>query len=228
MKALFGTIIVGGSGKLGGHVITKNRAGYALRTKVTPSNPQSADQSEVRNRLTGISQSWAGLTDAQRSQWNSAVSSFSSTNIFGNVVNPSGFNLFQKLNNNLLAVGSASILVPPAPAAVQALTTLSAVADNSSNSLTLTFAPAIDAGTKFKVLATPAENAGISFVKNEFRVIGHIDSAATSPYIASALYNAKFGAIGAAGKKIYVQLVGVNATTGQMGQPIQLVCTIQA
>jgi hypothetical protein len=108
------------------------------------------------------------------------------------------------------------------------LSALSAVADNSSNSLTLTFSPAIDAGTKFKILATPAENAGISFVKNEFRVIGHIDSAATSPYIASALYIAKFGAIGAAGKKIYVQLVGVNATTGQMGQPIQLVCTIQA
>lgn len=228
MKAKFGAVIVGGSGKIGGHVVTKNRAGYALRTKVTPSNPQTASQSAVRNRLTGLAQAWAGLTEDQRTAWNGAVSSFQKTNIFGDKVTPSGFNLYQKLNNNLLSVGSSAIDVPPSPSEVQALTSLSVVADNSSNTLTATFAPAIDAGTDFKILATESYNAGKSFVKNKFRVIGVATSANTSPYDISTLYQAKFGAIGSTGKKIAVQFVAINNVTGQAGIPIQAVCTIQA
>lgn len=226
MKLKFGSIVVGGSGKIGGHVVTKNRSGYALRTKVTPSNPRTSYQANVRSRLTNISQAWAGLSDAERNQWNGAVSSFQKTNVFGDKVQPSGFNLYQLINNNLLAIGEAVVTVPPAPAEVQAITSLSAVADNSSNSLTLTFAPAVDAGTTFKLFATDAIPAGKSFVKNKFRFIGVVESTDVSPYVASADYIAKFGAVGAAGKKIYVQMVGVNNTTGQMGIPVQAVCTI--
>ena len=228
MKLKFGAIVTGGSGAIGGQVVTKNRAGYALRTKVTPSNPRTNYQANVRSRLTSISQGWAGLTEAQRTQWNNAVSSFQKTNIFGDKVSPSGFNLYQMLNNNLSGISQALIIVPPAPGSVGSVSSLSAVADNSSNSLTLTFSPAIDAGTIMKVLATEAIPAGKSFVKNKFRVVGTMSSTDVSPFVASTIYNAKFGAIGAVGKKIYVQVVGVNKTTGQKGIAAECVCTIQA
>jgi len=47
MKMKFGAIVVDGRGKIGGHVASKNRGGAYLRTKVTPSNPQTGYQAAV-------------------------------------------------------------------------------------------------------------------------------------------------------------------------------------
>jgi len=226
MKAKFGAVIVGGSGKLGGHVVTKNRAGYALRTKVTPSNPKTSYQANVRSRLTNISQAWAGLTESQRLQWNAAAVNFAKTNIFGDKVNPSGFNLYQKLNNNLLAIGQPVITTPPSPAAVAAMESLSVTAVNSTGAVTITYSPAIPADMTFKVFATDSQNAGKSFVKNKFRLIGVMATAQASPFTATTMYNAKFGHVGGVGKKVYIQLVGVNETTGQEGIAAQAVAVI--
>jgi len=226
MLIKWGALVVNGSGKIGGQVASSNAAGSILRTKVTPSNGQSPSQSAVRSRLASISQSWAGLAEAQRTAWNNAVSSFTSTNIFGDTVTPSGFNLYQKINNNLLLIGEDMIDTPPSPSSVQALVSLSATAVNLTGVVTLTFADAIEAGTTFKVFATDAINAGISFVKSEYRLIGTIDSGDISPFIATTLYNAKFGAVGSVGKKIFFKVVGVNNTTGQEGVGLKAVAVI--
>jgi hypothetical protein len=227
MKVKFGAIIVAGSGKIGGHVITKNRAGAAMRTKVTPSNPRTSYQSGARASLTTISKSWAGLSESERQQWNSASTSFKKTNVFGDGVTPSGFNLYQKLNNNLLNVGAAMITTPPSPASVVGISAFSVTAVHAG-ALTLTFTADANASAtqEFEIWATEAINAGKSFVKNKFRKIGHVVSTTTSPYVATTLYSAKFGAVGAAGKKIFVEIKGVNATTGQAGIPYQAVATI--
>ena len=124
MKMKFGAIVTDGRGKVGGHVASKNRAGSYLRSKVTPVNPRSLSQVNVRQRLSTLSIAWRGLTASQRLQWNRAVENFAKTDIFGDLRNPSGFNLFQRLNNNLLSTGSAQINVPPTPVAVPSLTSL--------------------------------------------------------------------------------------------------------
>jgi hypothetical protein len=54
MKVLFGAIVVDGRGKIGGHVMSKNRAGAFMRTKVTPINRKSSFQTGVRSRLAAI------------------------------------------------------------------------------------------------------------------------------------------------------------------------------
>lgn len=222
MKVKFGAIIVAGSGKIGGHVITKNRAGAAMRTKVTPSNPRTSYQSNARANLTSISKSWAGLTEAQRLQWNAASTNFKKTNVFGDGVTPSGFNLYQKLNNNLINVGATMINTPPSPGSVVGISSFSATVVHAG-AVTLTFTADANAGAtqEFEIWATEAINAGKSFVKNKFRKIGSVISTTVSPYVATTLYNAKFGAAGAAGKKVFFEIKGVNATTGQAGVPYQ-------
>ena len=101
MKAKFGAIVVDGRGKIGGHVASKNRSGSYFRTKVTPVNPQSARQSAVRATLSSFSASWRGLNQNRRDAWNSAVGSFTKTNVFGDTVTPTGKNLYTALNANL-------------------------------------------------------------------------------------------------------------------------------
>lgn len=220
MKAKFGAIVVDGRGKIGGHVMSKNRAGSYMRTKVTPVNPQTTYQAGVRNRLTSLAQGWRGLTAAQRAAWNAAVADYAKTDIFGDLRNPSGFNLYQRLNNNLVNVGVAAISVPPIPSSVDAFTGFTLAAAAGANTITATFAPAIAADMAVKVFATAPQSAGKSFVKSEYRQIGVIDNGDVSPFALTTLYNAKYGSVGAAGQKIFVKLVQVNNTTGQEGTPI--------
>jgi hypothetical protein len=222
MKMKFGALVVAGSGKIGGHVAARNRSGAYLRTKVTPVNPQTASQAGARNRLSGLSSGWRALTAAQRAAWNGAVQDFSKTDVFGDLRNPSGFNLYQRLNNNLINVGEAALTLPPQAVQVDAFTSVSlTAADNTvAEAMSLTYAPAIEADHQVKVFATAPLSAGVSFVKSEYRQIDVIATADASPLNLLAAYQAKFGSTGAAGGKIFVKLVQVNTTSGQEGTPV--------
>lgn len=221
MKMKFGALVVDGRGKIGGHVASKNRAGAYLRTKVTPVNPQTSYQLGVRNRLTGFSQGWRSLTQAQRDAWNAAISDFARTDIFGDLQKPTGFNLYQRLNNNLAIAGVAAISSPPLPAAVGQVAVTAVSAAEGADTLTITMDGAVPAGTYAKVYATSPQSAGKSFVKSEYRLVAVLDPAEASPYDLKAEYVAKFGSIGAAGQKIFVKLEPMNGTTGQTGTPSQ-------
>jgi hypothetical protein len=228
MKVKWGALVVDGRNKIGGHVASRNAAGAYFRTKVTPVNPATTYQQSVRNRLSGLSSAWGDLTAAQRAAWNQAVILWQLTDIFGDIKTPSGFNLFQRLNNNLLNIGKAQIDVPPAPAAVDALTSLSIAAAAGAGTLTITYAPAIEADHSFLVRATPALSPGIGFVKSEFRQIDVMVTADASPFSIETEYETKFGDIGPAGMQIFLQMIGVNWDTGQQGIPLAASCIIAA
>ena len=218
MKTKFGSIIVAGSGKIGGHVASHNRSGAYLRTKITPVNPQTQYQTQVRNRLSTLATAWGALTAAQRLSWNTSVGTFKGTNIFGDVVNPSGFNLFVKLNNNLAKIGVAQINTPPTPVSLPAFTTGTLTPANGAQTMGFAFTVTpIPAGVSVRVSATPAMAQGKTFVKNQFRFISLIAAAAASPAALGASYIARLGAIGAAGKYIFIKTEYVSLTTGQVG-----------
>lgn len=220
LKIQWGALVVAGRGKIGGQVASKNRSGSYMRNKVTPVNPRSASQTTVRNRLTNFSQAWRGLSEAQRAAWNAAVGDFSKTNIFGDSVQPTGFNLYQRLNNNLIRIGEAAINTPPAPAAITDIIIGALSAAAGAGTISLAYTAGADAGSEIEVWATPPVSAGVSFVKSEYRLIGQFTANAASPFNAAADYVAKFGSItGKSGQKIFFKTVAVNVTTGQSGVP---------
>lgn len=227
MKAKFGAIVVDGRGKINGHVASKNKAGAYFRTKVTPVNPRTDAQSGVRATLSALSKAWGDLTSAQRLQWNSAVGSFAKTDIFGDIRNPSGFNLFVKLNATLLGMGDPQISVPPLPASTGSVGTFTIVAANGAQTLVATL-PDLDLTTgDCLVEATPAMSPGKTFVNSDMRAIGYV-AAAASPLTLTTQYLAKFGAIGAVGQKVHVRISPINGTTGQKGQGVTASVAITA
>lgn len=221
MKAKFGAIVTDGRGKIGGHVASKNRSCAYFRTKVTPVNRNSAAQVAARARFTSLSQGWRGLTAEQVAAWNAAVSGFATTNIFGDLRNPSGINLYQSLNNVLLSIGEDALTTPPAPAEVAAVTIASFTSTTAVPTMVLTLGDSVPANTAVKVYATAGLSAGISFVKSELRYIGMFDAAHAAALDIEAMYIAKFGAISAVGTKIFVEAEPVNKTTGQTGSIVQ-------
>ena len=210
-----GVAVVDMRGKLNGSVMSKNRAGAYVRTKVTPVNPNTLSQQQARASLTDRSQSWRGLTQAQRDAWNAAVQDFQRTDIFGDLRVPTGKNLYTLLNINLLNAGQSAISVPPSPAAVPAIFNTGVTISVGAPTYEVAYGGA-GASVRVLVWATAAQSPGKNFVKSEYRLIGDFAGNAASPYDFEADYLAKFGAP-AVGSKVFVGLQPVNIATGQAG-----------
>lgn len=216
MKIKFGMIVTEGRNKIGGHVLSRNRSGAYARTKVTPTNPQTSFQVNVRASIASLASGWRGLTAAQRDSWNAAVKDFTKTDIFGDKMVPSGFNLYMALNQNLYNVGVAAIAAPPVPAAVTSFTSATIAIAKGAATAAATVAATIPATETVIMFATPGISAGRSYVKSDFRKIGTFTTGTALDF--AAMYVAKFGAIPAAGFKVFAKFVHVNETTGQAGQ----------
>lgn len=208
MKIKFGAIVTDGRGKLGGHVLAKNRSGNYMRTKVTPVNPQTVYQQSQRSALGTLSSGWSGLTDAQRNAWNGAVDDFQKTDIFGDLKTPTGKNLYTGLNRNLLNAGQALINTPPSPSAIPNLVVTSS--DYGITAGTFNIDTAGDAtGAFVQVWATPPLSPGTSFVKNRLRLLETVAGGTDATIDAFSSYNSRFGAP-AAGSNVYIALRVVN------------------
>jgi hypothetical protein len=229
MKIKWGALVVDGRNKIGGQVASKNRHGAYMRNKVTPVNPATSYQVNVRARLATFASGWRNLTAGQRLAWDSAVSDYKKTDIFGDIQNPSGFNLYVKLNSNLVNIGIAAISSPPLPVNVSVFTTATLAAAAGAQSMSLTVTPAVQPTAETIIVrATPGLSAGKSFVKSEFRQISTFTAATAGAYDLASAYISKFGPIGPAGVKIFVEVIHVNETTGQMSQSQQYFVVVAA
>jgi len=209
-KIKFGMMMTDARGKLGGQVFSKNKGGAYVRTKVTPANPQTADQTTRRALFASISAGWSGLTAAQIAAWNEAVESWKSTDIFGDLLAPTGKELYQRLNNQLQVVGGSALTTPPAKVELpNAPVTACAVAIAGS---TVTFTGQhTTTGTYFQVFATTQLSAGTKFVKNKLRQIYAVDCASIVAADIYSAYTAKFG-VPTAGDNIYFAIKYVGAS----------------
>lgn len=213
----FGMVVVAGRGKIGGQVLSAGRSGATVRTKTTPVNGKTVAQNNVRSRFTSLSQGWRDLTQAQRDAWNAAVAAFARTNVFGDIVNPSGSNLFQRLNNNLLNIGESSISDPPIPVGVESPVLVSVTNAIGAGTMTLVLDGDVPAATACIVFATAPMSAGKSFVKSEYRQIAVLAAEDATPVNIKAAYIAKFGSQGSVGQKIFFMIRPVNIDTGLTG-----------
>jgi hypothetical protein len=193
MKIKYGAGIVDGSGKLNGWVASKNRGGSYMRTKVTPLNPSTTAQQNARGILGSLSTQWSQLTESQRLSFNNAVGDFSRTDIFGDIRNPSGINLYVKLNTNLINTGQAQISSAPAKEEILFSAITSIDMDVSAQTGTIQLDNANLDGTTVLVFATPTLTNGTTFVKNRLRAIGFYEVDADLIDF-TAGYVAKYGA----------------------------------
>lgn len=188
----WGLFVTDGRGKVGGHVLSKNRQGAYIRTKVTPVNPQTNRQTTVRALFGSISGAWSGLSTTVIAGWNEAVSEWQTTDIFGDLKKPSGKALFQRLNNQAQIAGWPAVTT--APAKEDMVTGIVTKATISIGDEELTFVgQSISPSARVIVFATPPVSAGTSFVKNKLRQI-YVDPANTiSSSDMFMAYSAKYG-----------------------------------
>lgn len=211
MLIKFGSIVTDGSGKLGGHIYSKNRGGNYIRTNQIPSNPRTPHQMLNRAYLTFLSQQWSSLTANQIAAWNEATHEFPRTNRFGDKKFLSGKNLFTSLNKNLLGVGLNILQYPPAPGEAAIPVSILPELDLDPDFLFELDVEWDNTPHRVVIVATPPMSRGISNYHNRLRIIKGGDPTTSNFYRIENHYNARFGTP-QSGQKIAVGLYSVNAS----------------
>lgn len=203
-------------GKLNGSVHSRNKGGAYVRTKVTPINAQTIPQTRQRAFLSIIGKAWSGtLTQAQRDGWTAFGNTALAKSIFGNVLALSGLAAYQKVNLIILTAGGTRVDTAPTSKVVDAITSISLVANHTGPLLTLTYTPSPQAAnTGLYIFATPALPPGIKNFNNRLRFLNYTD-ASTSPLELHVAWIALFGAFpAAAGPRIGLSVRIVAKLTG--------------
>jgi len=214
MLIKWGSIVVEGSGKLGGHVYYKGKGDAVIRTLARAKNPQTRSQQTIKSRFTKLTQDWSNLTEVQRQSWNQATSSFSRKNRFGDVVFLTGKNLYNALNAQRLIIGLPILVMAPLPTTIDAaiITQASILLRSEIFIIRGDFA----GSTKYVVLATPSLSQGISNFKDKFRIIGVgiTDSNGRDITGFSTQYDAYVNVFGVPikGSKVFIGLYSINST----------------
>lgn len=226
-KIKFGAIGVEMRNKMGGSVFSKNRGGNYVRNKVSPVQPRTSYQQNQKANLANNSSQWRGLTAAQMATWNTGTAAFPYTDVFGDVKTLSGQQLYVQLNNRLVAAGQARITSCPSPVSVPQAKLTAAAAAAGAATFTVTVSDAtVPTGCSLMIWATPELGLGITFVKPKMRQIGTTTLTAGVANI-KTIWTNRFGSL-VAGKNIWVRAVYINNTTGQIGVPTQISCTVAA
>lgn len=84
------------SGSIGDITGAMGLGGAYFKNKPRPSNPQTANQTVVRNALSTANTAWLGLTSGVRAEWEQYGSTCSHTNQTGATVTLTGWNAFSR------------------------------------------------------------------------------------------------------------------------------------
>jgi hypothetical protein len=228
MKTQHGIVYSDTSGKFGGGVATKGRYGAVVRMKTKPRQPVSNYSSSQKSRFSGVSAAWRALTAAQILAWTNLAKTVKLSDKMGRAYSPSAFQLFSAYNNNLVGIGKTIISAAPTLVQVPTMTSASLAAASGTPAVTLTYAPAVPADQSFKIFATGGIPIGRQPKASDFRHIGNLVTANSSPFAITSLWQAKYGTTPPVGQVIYVRVVPVIWSSGQAGISFQVSATIAA
>lgn len=216
---VYGPIVSDARKKIAGVVATKGHAGSFMRKKVSPIQPRTQSQRNVRADFTANSKAWSALTQTQIAGWNALAKATPKKDRFGNSVTLTGLQLYQSLSRNLSTIGVAPVSTPPANLNASTPGNLAVVADHSGPTMTVTPTNYPGATESAVIYAAAQMSPGKTFVGKTYRVVLVVAYNVTPvPYDIYAAYTAMFGSL-IVGKKIPVLVANISTTTGAKGQP---------
>jgi hypothetical protein len=218
-KIVFSAIVGDARKKIGGNVFTKVRSGAIVRRKVSPIQPRTAAQRNVRANFTSLAKAWSGasMDDTKRAGWNALAALYPVKDKFGASHILTGLQMFEKLNRALATITLGPIYDPPATLAAGFPGTLSLTA-TAPSTLSLNSATPPAATENGLIFAAAQQSPGRTYVGNRYRFIDVTGVGTAGPWTIGPGYVNKFGAL-VAGKKVSVLLVYMTVASGAKGTP---------
>ena len=214
---VYGPIVSDARKKIGGIVATKGHAGNFMRKKVSPIQPRSQAQRNVRANFTANSKTWATLGATVIAGFNALAKSTPKKDRFGQSVTLTGFQLYQQLSRNISTVSGTPLAAAPTSLTAPSAGSLTVVC--SAGTPTFTVAPATypPTGSSMAIYASPQLSPGRQFVGKNYKLVSVLAYNVT-PVAADikSAYTQMYGTL-VAGKNIQVLCKIINKTTGAAG-----------
>lgn len=205
-------------GSIAGQVHSRNTFGNYIRQKVSPVQPRTSRQLEIRELFTSFSRRFSqGLTDEQQEAWRQAAASTPVRDVFGDSITLTGINLYTRVNSLRTLMGLDPLNEPPPVVQVGAPELTSLVADPEASVLTVDFSPSpVPADTYLFIWATEPLNPGVAFVAHKLRLLAVLPPETESPVDLFSFYLERFGGL-VNGKRLYLaaEFVHANGWKGQ-------------
>lgn len=163
-------------GSVGGVTFGRNSAGMFARAKVTPVNPDSPRQIDIRAKFGIATIGWRStLNQTQRDAWNLLGTTTFFKNALGDDYNPSGIQLFIRSSVLLQIAGETPVVTPPATAIVPVGEFTIAHLIATGIELTARPDPGLNIPFVIQSISGPLSK-GISFFKGPFQIDNIFDS----------------------------------------------------
>jgi len=214
------------SGSVSGTTFSRNRGGAYMRQRAIPVASTTQYALDAKNRVSILSNAWAGLTDAQRQAWTIFAQQHPSLNRLGRSITIPPLAYYIRINSRLLAASEAAIDDPPAAPAPQPLTSLTLAADIGAGNVDLTFAATpLAANEHLWVQACVVSNASITYIKNYLKLVAVSAAAQASAFDIETALATRFGTL-QVGQEIHVLVSVFDDETGLLSGPLHDQATI--
>lgn len=217
-KVKWSALVTGMRNKLNGSVASHNRYGDYWRNKTTPVNPRTQFQQNVRAAMATNARDWRALSADNRASWNGAAPSRPFTDIWGDKLIYSGFNLFMKVNQAAANFGTAKFTQAPpnepAPDDIRGI-----LVEEASGVVTVGVTNDVTDGQMLIVYGAANYSAGKSYTKNLQKLLG-VFTTATPPIQINAALEARFGSL-IPGTGIVIRAAAWSPNSGLLGIPYQ-------
>jgi hypothetical protein len=227
-KVVYGPIVSDARNKHGGSVYTKGHSGAVVRRKVSPIQPRTSCQMNVRASFTGLSKAWSALSETVRAAWIAFCANNPVKDVFGATVTLTGHQMYVRLNRALATIGVAALTNPPANLSVNYAGPVSATHDGPPvTTIPVSWAnPGNVGGSESCVIfATAPMSVGRKSGGAKFRFVQYSAPGLVGPYFLYADYADKFGAP-PVGTKIFIRAFLVRVTNGAQSLASEFALTI--
>lgn len=202
MKTKFGSIVVNGTGRLGGHSIGTGSKGSYLSNHSTKKKTVSPAQTANRLRVNKINRHWNSLTIEQKNSFNNAVDLWLDSDMFGDVQQLTGRQLHFKFNMFNLLAGQAQINVAPVKLSMFKANYGELFVRWSNNRVAINTIGSIWIGKKAIIYASPIGSNSIELRESSLCFLG-VSINAASRFLLDGKYIQRFG-LGVPGANIIV------------------------
>lgn len=202
-------------GSVGGTTFTRTRYGAIMRVRTKPVVSGTSWAQNAKGRFTTGTQSWQGLTAAQKMSWNEWCQTNPVTGSLGEKQVLTGHVAYVGSHVRAAILGETPLTTPPIDPSPVGLASLVLSGDIGIGTFGLAFtATPLGATELLWIRAAVCDSSGIVYVKNLLKHCGQSAAAQASPFDCQVLVEARIGTL-VAGQTLHVDVCVVDDVTMQ-------------
>jgi len=216
-----------GSGSIGGMTWSRNRGGMYIRSRATPTNPNTTFQQKVRSAAAQLAALWSNtLTQVQRDAWDLYAENVELPNALGVPRNVGGLCMYVRTNVPRIQCGVAGVArIDNAPAIFDlgvftepVVGDCTAAADTISLAYTNTDEWAIEDGGALFIFTSRPKNPGTNYFKGPYRLAATVEGVTATPPTSPEVVDAAF--LFEAGQRLFV-FARASTADGRLSAPFR-------